>query len=110
MPIKFMEGRRPDHSLFELHHTHDPVLHDLFDAFRESITRGRKMNLSIEEDHALVLLWRSVCARYHKLKELEIKSKLLQHCRERAGLHHRCVQVMTPVLLSSAAVVCWLLG
>ena len=40
------------------------------------------MNLSIEEDHALVLLWRSVCSRYHKMKELEVKKKLLQHCEE----------------------------
>ena len=62
---------------------HDLVLHDLFDAFRESITHGRKINLSIEEDHAPILLWRCVCSRYHKMKVLEVKKKLLQHCEER---------------------------
>ena len=41
------------------------------------------MNLSIEEDHAPVLLWRSVRSRHHKMKELEVKKKLLQHCEER---------------------------
>ena len=83
MPIKVVKGRKPDPSLIELHQAHDPILRDLFDAFRESITRGRKMNWSIEEDHAPVLLWRSVCSKYHKMKELEVKKKLLQHCEER---------------------------
>ena len=83
MPIKVVKGRRPDPSLIELHQMHDLVLHDLFDAFRESITHGRKINLSIEEDHAPILLWRSVCSRYQKMKEMEVKKKLLQHCEER---------------------------
>ena len=77
MPIKVVKGRRPDPSLIELHQTHDPVLRNLFDAFRESITHGRKMDLSIKEDHALALLWRSIHSKYHKIKELEVKKKLL---------------------------------
>ena len=85
MPIKVMKGRRPDPSLFELHQMQDSILHDMFDAFKESITRGQEMNLPIEEDHAPIFLWRSVCARYHKLKELEVKKKLLQHCEERVS-------------------------
>ena len=84
MPIKVVKGRRPDTFMIELHQTHDPILRNLFHAFRESITHGRKMNLSIKEDHAPVVLWKGVCARYHKLKELEVKTKLLQHCEERA--------------------------
>ena len=77
MPIKVMKGRRPDPSFVELHQTLNPILYDMFDSFRESITRGRKMNLSIEEDHSPVLLWSIVCAKYHKMKELEVKEKLL---------------------------------
>jgi hypothetical protein len=79
MPNKMVKGRRPDPSLIELHHTTDPVLHDIFEAWRESISHGVKMNLSIKEDHATVLLWKSICARYHLLKEVEVKTKLLQH-------------------------------
>lgn len=51
--------------------------------FRESITRGRKMNLSIEEGRSPILLWISIHARYHNMIELEVKTKLLQHCEKR---------------------------
>ena len=82
MPIKLVKGRRPDPSLIELHHTTDSVLHDMFEAWRESISDGVKTNLSIKEDHATMLLWRSICARYHLLKEVEEKTKLLQKLKK----------------------------
>jgi hypothetical protein len=82
MPIKMVKGRRPDPSLIELHHTTDSVLHDMFEAWRESITHGRKMNLRIQEDHVTALLWNSICARYHLLKEVEEKENLLQKLKK----------------------------
>lgn len=82
MPIKLTKGRRPEPSLIELHHTTDSVLHDMFEAWRESISNGVKMNLSIKEDHTIVLLWRGICARYHLLKEVEEKTKLLQKLKK----------------------------
>ena len=77
-----MKGRRPNPSLIELHHTTNYVLHDMFEAWRESINNGVKMKLSIKEDHATMLLWRSICARYHLLKEVEEKTKLLQNLKK----------------------------
>ena len=77
-----VKGRRPDPSLIELHHTTDSVLHDMFEAWRESITHGRKMNLRIQEDHVTALLWNSICARYHLLKEVEEKENLLQKLKK----------------------------
>lgn len=54
------------------------MLHDFWDCCKESISHSVKTNLSIEYDHTYVLLWRSLCARFHKLKELEEKTRVLQ--------------------------------
>ena len=72
-----MKGRRPDPSLIELHHITNPVLHDMFETWGVSISHAVRMNLSAKEDHATILLWKSICARYHLLKEVEVKKKLL---------------------------------
>ena len=85
MPLKVVKGRRPGASFIEFYHAHNPVLCNLFNTFRESVIYGRKINLSIKEDHAPIVLWKGVYARYQKLKELEVKMKLLQHYEERVS-------------------------
>lgn len=82
MLIKIVRRRRPDPSLTELYHNIDPVLHDMYEALLENISYGIKMNLSVKEDHATVLLWRKICVRYHLLKEVEVKTKFLQLSKE----------------------------
>lgn len=41
------------------------------DSLKENISQAVKENISLEDDHARTLLWRSLCAQFHKIKDLK---------------------------------------
>ena len=76
--MKFMRRPRPSPSLMELYSMEDKVLCEFMDSYKESISRADNNNISMDDDSTFWLLWRILCARFHKLKELEEKNKVLQ--------------------------------
>ena len=84
--IGAMKRSRPDPTLLELCWIDDKVLRDMVDHFKESMSKGMKKKLSFEDDGTSVLIWRSLCGRFHKLKHLqnleEEVARLKEHLRE----------------------------
>ena len=69
--IEVMRRPRPDPSLLELYQIDHKVLHEFVESFREIISRGIQKNISFEDHVASWLLWKGLCARFHKLKDLQ---------------------------------------
>lgn len=63
--------KRPDPTLMEIYPMHDKVLSEFLHSFKESISQAVRENISLEDDHASTLYWKSLCARFHILKDLE---------------------------------------
>ena len=77
--IKTMKRLRPDPSLPELYQKNDKVFHKFVNSFKESISWGIQNNISLEDDASPWLLWKSLCTRFHKLKEIqELEEKVSQ--------------------------------
>lgn len=77
------KGKRPNPTIFEILAMDDKVLHEFWDQYKESISHAIKINKSIEDDHASALLWTSLCARFHRLKECEERMHQFQAKRKR---------------------------
>ena len=71
LDIGVMRRSRPDPSLLELCQIDDKVLCDFVDRFRESISKSIQKNISFEDDARSWLLWKGLCRRFHKLKDLQ---------------------------------------
>lgn len=76
-------GKRPNPTILKILEMDDKVMHNFWDCCKESIIESVKTKKIMEDDHASALLWMSLCARFHKLKELEERTNLLQAHEER---------------------------
>ena len=89
LDIKAMRRSRPNPSLLELYQIDNKVLCDFVDSFKESISWSIQNNISLEDDVMPWLLWKSLCMRYHKLKDLqeleERVSRLKKHIEVDGG-------------------------
>ena len=71
MTIQVIRRLRPNPSLLELYQINNKVLCDFVDNFKESISWGIQNNISLEDDVVSWMLWKSLCMRYHKLKDVQ---------------------------------------
>ena len=69
--IKVMRRSKLDPSLFELYQINDKQLCKFVDSFKERISWGVQINISLEDDASSWLLWKSLCMGFHKLKDLQ---------------------------------------
>lgn len=60
-----------DPSLQELYQMDDKVVREFVDSYKESISSTIRNNISKEDDAMSWLLWKNLCLKFHKLKDLQ---------------------------------------
>ncbi len=72
---------RPKPTLQELNETTNKLLQELVLLYKESISHAVQKNINIKDDHVFASLWKCVCSKLYKLKDMQREELRLKQAR-----------------------------